>query len=128
MRLWVGEVSHTWRSLNQQVIRLRLFSRRWFKRSVRAVVEHGLGKAEVGIHSVHVEGAPQNQDKLFFVWHQQAGSATKYWYLVQARLLPQDASTFLANRKVSNKVLTDEQRGGACSQRPRLRGFSQAVP
>ena len=54
MRLWVGEVSYTRWSLNRQVIRLRLLSRRWFE-GIRAVVEHGLGKAEVGIHSVHVE-------------------------------------------------------------------------
>ena len=54
MRLWVGEASDTPRSLNRQVIRLKLVSRRWFK-SIQAVVEHGLGKSEVGIHSVHVE-------------------------------------------------------------------------
>ena len=54
MRLWVGEASDTRRSLNRQVIRLRLLSRRWFK-GIRAVVEHGLGKVAFGVHSVHVE-------------------------------------------------------------------------
>ena len=54
MRLWVGEASDTRRSLNRQVIRLRLLSRRWFK-GIRAVVEHGLGESEVGVHSMHVE-------------------------------------------------------------------------
>ena len=54
MRVWVGEASDTRRSLNRQVIRLRLLSRRWFK-GIRAVVEHGLGKSEVGVHSMHVE-------------------------------------------------------------------------
>ena len=53
MRLWVGEASDTRRSLNRQVIRLKLLSRRWFK-GIQAVVEHGLGKSEVGVHSVHV--------------------------------------------------------------------------